>query len=126
MQADGTLATPVCPFPGMTPFSEKDRASFYGRDVEIREAVNRIRLYPFLAVIGSSGSGKSSLVYAGIVPALRDSPHFGRATLEVKSMRPGPAPLSALAALFDLPEEAQYSLAPRAMADGTAHLGSAR
>lgn len=92
---------PDCPYPGMVPFREEDRAHFFGRDKEIAEAVQLLRLHPFLAVIGSSGSGKSSLVFAGILPALRRASHFGRDRLAVKTLRPGAAPLEALASALE-------------------------
>ncbi len=71
------LPTPDCPYPGMVPFTEAQQDLFFGRDKEIGEAVDRLRQHPFLAVVGPSGSGKSSLVYAGVIPALRRSRRFG-------------------------------------------------
>jgi hypothetical protein len=95
---------PPCPYPGIVPFSEEDTSRFFGRDQEITELVDRLRLHPFVAVIGASGSGKSSLVFAGLVPALRKSGLFpavagqsGPGTWIVKSMRPGETPLVTLA-----------------------------
>lgn len=81
------LPTPDCPYPGMVPFSEEEAKLFYGRDREIDEAVQRPRQHPFLAVVGPSGSGKSSLAYAGIFPALRESGQFD-GTWDVRTMRP--------------------------------------
>ena len=86
-----------CPYPGMTPFAEGDQGRFFGRDNEIAEALQRLRLHPFLTVIGSSGSGKSSLVFAGIIPAMRKTSYFGRGKLAVRTLRPGKLPLEALA-----------------------------
>lgn len=93
---------PPCPYPGMAPFAEADNARFYGRDREIAELLQRLRLHPFVAVIGPSGSGKSSLVYAGLIPALRKSGLFGSSQKKeagwlVRTMRPGEAPLITLA-----------------------------
>jgi ABC-type protease/lipase transport system fused ATPase/permease subunit len=56
-----------CPYPGMVPFGENDSGKFYGRDTERKDLLERLRLHPFLAVIGPSGSGKSSLVFAGLI-----------------------------------------------------------
>ncbi len=92
---------PPCPYPGMAPFSESDSARFFGRDVEVSIILEQLRLHSFLAVIGPSGSGKSSLVFAGLIPALRKSSLFGPGTWLVRSFRPGRAPLSALAAVLD-------------------------
>ncbi len=86
-----------CPYPGMLPFREVDAARFFGRDDEVAEMVERLRLHRFLAVIGPSGTGKSSLVLAGLVPALRLSGLFGPGDWNVIVFRPGTAPLDALA-----------------------------
>ncbi|MCB9131483.1 MAG: CHAT domain-containing protein [Anaerolineales bacterium] len=91
------LPTPDCPYPGMTPFSEAQQAFFFGRDKEIGEAVERLRQHPFLTVVGPSGSGKSSLIYAGVIPALRKSKRFGPGEWSVQIMRPGQHPMAALA-----------------------------
>src|SRR5262249_4619859 len=73
----GPAPRPPCPYPGMVPFGEADSSRFFGRDKEVQELLERLRLHPFLTVIGPSGSGKSSLVFAGLVPALRHSGLFG-------------------------------------------------
>ncbi|MGB4804374.1 MAG: CHAT domain-containing protein, partial [Anaerolineae bacterium] len=91
------LPTPDCPYPGMTPFSEAQKDLFFGRDKEIEDAVERLRQHPFLAVVGPSGSGKSSLIYAGVIPALRKSRRFGPGEWTARLMRPGQKPLAALA-----------------------------
>ncbi len=90
---------PACPYPGMRPFDEADSARFFGRDRQVREMIERLRLHPFMAVIGPSGSGKSSLVYAGFLPALRRSGYFD-GEWQVAAMRPGERPLSRLHDLF--------------------------
>jgi tetratricopeptide (TPR) repeat protein len=102
------LPTPDCPYPGMVPFTEAQQELFFGRDREIEEAVERLRLYPFLAVVGPSGSGKSSLVYAGVIPALRRTRRFGAGAGTILAMRPSDcrtadgqaAPRQALAGLL--------------------------
>ncbi|MFZ1599689.1 MAG: TIR domain-containing protein, partial [Anaerolineae bacterium] len=87
---------PPPPYPGMAPFGEDDSARFFGRDREIQDLLERLRLHRFLAVIGPSGSGKSSLVFAGLIPALRKSGLFGSGEWMVKSLRPGETPLATL------------------------------
>jgi WD40 repeat protein len=91
---------PPCPYPGMRPFAEADAPFFHGREEETEDLVQRIaaqqgRERRFLAVIGPSGSGKSSLVFAGLVPKLRTSNRFGPGEWSVLSVRPGPAPMAA-------------------------------
>jgi len=91
------LPAPDCPYPGMVPFTEKQADVFFGRDKEIADAIGRLRQHPFLTVIGPSGSGKSSLVYAGVIPELRKSKRFGPGQWDVRMLRPGAKPLAALA-----------------------------
>ena len=97
----GPVPGPPCPYPGMVPFGEADSNRFFGRDREAQELVERLRLHPFLTVIGPSGSGKSSLIFAGLVPALRRSGLFGSGEWLARSLRPGESPLAALAAALD-------------------------
>ncbi|WP_136810415.1 NACHT and WD repeat domain-containing protein [Desulfosediminicola flagellatus] len=59
------------PFPGLRPFEENETHLFFGRDKQILQLVERLRNTRFLAVIGSSGCGKSSLIRAGLFPSLR-------------------------------------------------------
>jgi hypothetical protein len=59
------------PYPGLRPFQPEDADYFYGRDAQIDEVLVRLRQNRFVAVIGGSGSGKSSLVLAGAIPRLR-------------------------------------------------------
>ena len=87
---------PPCPYPGMLPFSETDSNRFFGREQEVEEAIERLYLYPFITVIGPSGSGKSSLVFAGIIPALRRSELFGSGEWLIRWIRPGQTPLTTL------------------------------
>ena len=60
-----------CPYRGLQPFGTDDADEFFGRDADIQAALARLAGSPFLAVSGASGCGKSSLVLAGLVPALR-------------------------------------------------------
>ena len=87
---------PLCPYPGMVPFSEQMSDRFFGRNEEIKELIERLRLDPFIAVIGPSGSGKSSLVLAGLLPQLRHSGLFDTGEWLIRIMRPGETPLAAL------------------------------
>ncbi len=97
LSVPGPPPKPPCPYPGMVPFSEAESDRFFGRDQEVQELLERLRLHPFLTVIGPSGSGKSSLLFAGLLPALHQSGIFGSGKWLVRIMRPGEAPLVALA-----------------------------
>lgn len=87
----------ACPYPGMRAFREKESTHFYGRDREIGELVQTLRSHSLQAVIGPSGSGKSSLVFAGLVPALRKSGRFGEGSWLIRMLRPAEEPLKELA-----------------------------
>jgi hypothetical protein len=65
------VSLPACPFPGLLPFQEKDAPFFFGREDETAELLHRLERSRFVAVIGVSGSGKSSLVRAGLTPESR-------------------------------------------------------
>jgi energy-coupling factor transporter ATP-binding protein EcfA2 len=95
----------ICPYRGLEPFREEDAAFFCGREDAIRDLAARVQLHTFVAVVGPSGSGKSSLVFAGLLPALRQQ---SETTMwDVLSFRPGASPLRALAAAFGtVPENA--------------------
>jgi TPR repeat protein/uncharacterized RDD family membrane protein YckC len=58
------------PFPGLRPFREDEECFFFGRESQIDTMVNKLAATRFLAVVGTSGSGKSSLVNCGLRPAL--------------------------------------------------------
>lgn len=60
----------IRPFPGLRPFEENEEHLFFGREKSVSELLSRLRASRFLGVIGTSGSGKSSLVKSGLLPAL--------------------------------------------------------
>ena len=94
----------ICPYRGLDAFREEDSEFFFGRgsadDAKsaIGELVRKVREQPFVIVVGRSGSGKSSIVFAGLMPALRREANRFWAVL---SLRPGPEPLEALAEVFN-------------------------
>ena len=65
----------VCPYQGLLVYERADADRFFGRDEEIAACVRVLRDAPLLVVAGPSGSGKSSLVRAGVVPRLERSGH---------------------------------------------------
>jgi len=66
------IITDICPYFGLRAFTEEEEDLFYGRDLLISVLLERLRQYPkFLAVIGASGSGKTSVVQAGLLPKLQ-------------------------------------------------------
>jgi hypothetical protein len=99
----------ACPYPGMVPFSEADAARFYGREAEIQQMIERLHQHRLLFVIGPSGSGKSSLVFAGLLPRLSSEQHFPANFWRVHAMRPGAQPTKTLVDLLagDLSHQAE-------------------
>ncbi len=59
------------PFPGLRPFGINESHLFFGREGQSEEVLNNLSKNRFVAVVGSSGSGKSSLMYCGLVPILQ-------------------------------------------------------
>jgi len=89
----------LCPYRGLEPFTEDDAEFFFGRERVVEHLLERLRQEPrFLAVLGPSGSGKSSLVQAGLIPRLRRGavPRSDRWAFIV--IRPGKNPLAELEA----------------------------
>jgi WD40 repeat protein/serine/threonine protein kinase len=80
------------PFRGLLSFTERQAHLFFGRSDEVARLLERLRDQPILAVVGPSGSGKSSLVQAGLVPRLREQTR----TLVIP-LRPGARPFATLA-----------------------------
>lgn len=86
----GEIETGVCPFRGLEIFREQDRRFFYGREVLAEQLLDKLAHNRFLAVAGPSGSGKSSLVQAGLIYSLRPLSQVALCT-------PGEQPLEELA-----------------------------
>jgi serine phosphatase RsbU (regulator of sigma subunit)/energy-coupling factor transporter ATP-binding protein EcfA2 len=92
------LNQPVeCPYPGLLFFTEDGRFPFFGRDTEIGDGLTTLFRARFLAVIGRTGSGKSSLALAGILPKWRPAPRGNAEPVHVY-VRPGAQPIAALTA----------------------------
>jgi hypothetical protein len=68
---DARLRLPREPYPGLRPFLDFEAALLFGRERQVREVIERLRETQFVAVLGGSGSGKSSLIHAGVTPELR-------------------------------------------------------
>ena len=83
----------ACPYQGLTPYDVDDAESFFGRDEAVAACLNRLRGVGVLAVVGPSGSGKSSLIRAGVAASLR------RDRGRVVVIAPGAHPADALSAL---------------------------
>jgi WD40 repeat protein/energy-coupling factor transporter ATP-binding protein EcfA2 len=86
------------PYPGLRPFRREESVLLFGRDEQVDQLVEKLRDTRFLAVVGTSGCGKSSLVQAGLLPAL-ESGLLVRAgsRWRMATMRPVNQPLRNLA-----------------------------
>jgi DNA-binding SARP family transcriptional activator len=79
-----------CPYQGLTPFDPDDHELYFGRSAEVDRCLARLRADGFLVLAGASGCGKSSLLRAGLMPALK------RAGVDVRYLLPGTDPLRSL------------------------------
>jgi len=82
----------ACPYRGLLAFQEKDAEFFFGRDEFVQQLVDAVQKHSLVPVIGASGSGKSSVVLAGLIPRLREE-----GTWLIESFRPGNQPFYELA-----------------------------
>jgi ribose 1,5-bisphosphokinase PhnN len=88
-----------CPYPGLEPFREEMARYFAGREGEIAGLQEALEDNPFVLVMGPSGSGKSSLVLAGLIPRLRGAEAEPSPYL-IHTLSPGREPLQSLAMVF--------------------------
>lgn len=139
-------ADPINPYKGLRPFQEADAADFFGREKLVEQLLFRLTAIVrsanappeatghllegesgprFLAVVGPSGSGKSSVVKAGLVPALRRGTLPGSANWFVAQMVPGSSPFEELtAALLRIAANAPPDLLERLRQDERAFLNA--
>ena len=88
-------AIPPCPYRGLFAFREEDARFFFGREVFAERLVAAVARQSLVAVVGASGSGKSSVVFAGLVPRLRQQGNW-----LIESFRPKANPIDELAAVL--------------------------
>lgn len=97
----------ACPYPGMHPFSEQEASRFYGRSKEIERLRQALSYQHLFVVIGPSGSGKSSMIMAGLLPEL--AKREAGAWL-IRQMRPGTTPLITLQQLLSIEQSEQETI----------------
>ena len=86
------------PFPGLRPFRTDEDYMFFGREAQIADLLTLLRKHRFLAIVGTSGSGKSSVVRAGLLPELLGGGMSGAGSAwEAVTLRPGGDPIGNLA-----------------------------
>jgi formylglycine-generating enzyme required for sulfatase activity len=102
--ADGAVRNP---FPGLRPFRPDEEHLFFGREKQVDRMIDKLAVNRFLAVVGTSGSGKSSLVNCGLRPALhRGNMSSAGASWRMVQFRPGGGsdPIGALAKALAEPD----------------------
>jgi formylglycine-generating enzyme required for sulfatase activity len=94
------------PYLGLPAFEESDASRFFGRERDVTGLLARLgKGERLLALVGSSGAGKSSLLQAGLIPAIRTGQLDGRYDWQVVVLRPGPRPVHELAVQLTKVEE---------------------
>jgi WD40 repeat protein len=88
------------PFPGLRPFLPEESDLFFGRELESEEVLGKLLYNRFITVIGASGSGKSSLIYCGILPKVKKLGKDGSTSWTILTFRPGNDPIGNLAEAF--------------------------
>jgi energy-coupling factor transporter ATP-binding protein EcfA2 len=115
----------VSPYRGLQTFDEEHANFFYGREADVQRVLEKLKASRFLAVVGPSGSGKSSLVRAGLLPALRRGSLPSSDTWRIRVLMPSGHPLTVFAAhLLRLYPQGtmQQTLERLAVDERTAHL----
>jgi ABC-type nitrate/sulfonate/bicarbonate transport system ATPase subunit len=85
------------PYPGLRPFQREEAHLFFGREAQVEDMLARLEDHWFLAVVGTSGCGKSSLVRAGLIPALEQGfLSDAKPNWRIAVMSPGSAPFDNL------------------------------
>jgi WD40 repeat protein/energy-coupling factor transporter ATP-binding protein EcfA2 len=105
LQGQAVASLAGCPYKGLARFEAADADNFFGRERLVAELLARVPETSLVAVVGPSGSGKSSLLRAGLVPALAGGVLEGTEPWRTVALCPGPRPTDELATrLRDLPD----------------------
>jgi len=97
---DSALRAEECPYKGLAAYQPEDARYFCGREAMTDELIRRLQLHDVLVVGGPSGSGKSSLVRAGLIPALRAGCLPGSDQWKIQLLTPGADPIERLEPLI--------------------------
>ncbi|MBW4570682.1 MAG: pentapeptide repeat-containing protein [Tolypothrix carrinoi HA7290-LM1] len=127
-----SVVTTICPYRGLQYFdcTEEDAKYFYGREALTDQLLEKVRVGNFLAVLGASGSGKSSVVRAGLLYQLTLGRRLsGSDTWQIRIFRPGEHPVESLARAFldsglsDIDRASQLAKAEELIAKSSVGLG---
>jgi WD40 repeat protein len=95
-------STDICPYRGLEAFDEADAEFFFGREELTAQLIERVKHDRFVAIAGASGSGKSSLIRAGVIANLQSETSADN--WRIKLVTPAEHPLKSLAAAFIDPD----------------------
>jgi WD40 repeat protein len=84
------------PFPGLRPFLPEESDLFFGREGESEEVLGKLLKNRFVTVMGASGTGKSSLIYCGVLPRVKKLGDKTSASWKILTFRPGNDPIGNL------------------------------
>jgi serine/threonine protein kinase len=101
----------ACPYRGLFAFGEENATNFFGREAFTERLLNTVQRQQLVAVVGASGSGKSSVVFAGLIARLRHNPDW-----LILNFRPGPQPFQALADALVAAQNPEHSRKERQQA----------
>lgn len=120
----GMYALNVCPYMGLQAFNEENAQYFYGREALTQKLLNHLTHQSSLALVGASGSGKSSLVEAGIIAQLRKGTQIpGSQNWWLGCFRPSAKPISALAKILVDPGTPKEQAHQRLQIEGLLYQG---
>ena len=115
----------LCPYRGLRAFSEEDSNYFYGREELTRRLIQEVSHQSCLAVVGASGSGKSSIVQAGLIAQLRQGKQVpGSEQWWIGQMRPGDRPLDSLVRRLTDPGSDSEKAIQQQQIEGILHQGA--
>lgn len=90
------------PFPGLRPFAPEESNLFFGRETESKEVLGKLLKNKFITVIGASGTGKSSLIYCGVLPGIKKLGEDGSGNWKFVIFRPGNDPFTNLSEAIEV------------------------
>ena len=116
LEGRDVLAVEICPYKGLAAFERDDSAYFFGRERLVGELAARTVQVGLLGVVGASGSGKSSVIGAGLLPSLGAGLLPGSENWKQLAIRPGEHPMNVLRAALSTGAQAPIEAAVGALA----------
>lgn len=101
MTLGSTDTRPLKPYPGLRPFEQDEWTIFFGREKLIREVIVLMYDHRLVVVHGASGSGKSSLIKAGVLPSLELEHRLDGSRWRIATLKPSEGPLRRLAGILE-------------------------